>query len=383
MESLNSGSQSKISQGDSMTIAISGTNGITLDGQFNSASSMGFKNRIINGAMVIDQRNAGASGTATGYNIDRWVFGATLTTKGTWQQNAGSVTPPTGFKNYLGFTSNSAYTPSTSDVFSFYQVIEGFNCADLMWGTANAQTVTVSFWVRSSLTGTFGGALSNTTRSNPFSYTISSANTWEQKTVTVTGDTSGTWNSTNGQGIFLFLTFGAGSTYQGTAGTWVTADYRTVTGAVNTVGTSGATFYITGVQLEKGSTATSFDYRPYGTELALCQRYFEKSFDVGTAVAQNSGTYNGTAVASSPGQLSGMTFGDTRYKVNKRNAATVTFYNPVAANAFARDQNGGVNCTATSAWMAGESAFGISASTGAGSGVTNRIAVHWSADSEL
>ena len=366
-----------------MTIAISGTNGITLDGQFNSASSMGFKNRIINGAMVIDQRNAGASGTATGYNIDRWVFGATLTTKGTWQQNAGSVTPPTGFKNYLGFTSNSAYTPSTSDVFSFYQVIEGFNCADLMWGTANAQTVTVSFWVRSSLTGTFGGALSNTTRSNPFSYTISSANTWEQKTVTVTGDTSGTWNSTNGQGIFLFLTFGAGSTYQGTAGTWVTADYRTVTGAVNTVGTSGATFYITGVQLEKGSTATSFDYRPYGTELALCQRYFEKSFDVGTAVAQNSGTYNGTAVASSPGQLSGMTFGDTRYKVNKRNAATVTFYNPVAANAFARDQNGGVNCTATSAWMAGESAFGISASTGAGSGVTNRIAVHWSADSEL
>ena len=247
------------------------TNAVTIAQQ--GSNNTTFRNRIINGACVIDQRNAGASGTATGYNIDRWVFGATLTTKGTWQQNAGSVTPPTGFKNYLGFTSNSAYTPSTSDVFSFYQVIEGFNCADLMWGTANAQTVTVSFWVRSSLTGTFGGALSNTTRSNPFSYTISSANTWEQKTVTVTGDTSGTWNSTNGQGIFLFLTFGAGSTYQGTAGTWATADYRTVTGAVNTVGTNGATFYITGVQLEAGSTASPFEYRLYGTELALCQRY--------------------------------------------------------------------------------------------------------------
>ena len=247
---------------------------MALVGTINASNDFGFKNRIINGGMVIDQRNAGASGTASGYNIDRWVFGATLTTKGTWQQNAGSVTPPTGFKNYLGFTSNSAYTPLTGDVFSFYQVIEGFNCADLMWGTANAQTVTVSFWVRSSLTGTFGGALSNTTRSNPFSYTISSANTWEQKTVTVTGDTSGTWNSTNGQGIFLFMTFGAGSTYQGTAGTWATADYRTVTGAVNTVGTNGATFYITGVQLEKGSTATNFDYRPYGTELAMCQRYY-------------------------------------------------------------------------------------------------------------
>ena len=248
---------------------------MALVGTINASNDFGFKNRIINGAMVIDQRNAGASGTASGYNIDRWVFGATLTTKGTWQQNAGSVTPPTGFKNYLGFTSNSAYTPLTGDVFSFYQVIEGFNCADLMWGTANAQTVTVSFWVRSSLTGTFGGALSNTTRSNPFSFTINSANTWEYKTVTVTGDTSGTWNSTNGQGIFLFMTFGAGSTYQGTAGTWATADYRTVTGAVNTVGTNGATFYITGVQLEKGSTATSFDYRPYGTELALCQRYYQ------------------------------------------------------------------------------------------------------------
>ena len=259
-----------------MTTIINGSSpSITFsDGSAQTSATRPFQNRIINGAMVIDQRNAGASGTATGYTIDRWVFGATLSTKGTWQQNAGAITPPTGFKNYLGFTSNSAYTPLTGDVFSFYQVIEGFNSADLDWGTANAKTVTVSFWVRSSLTGTFGGALSNTTRSNPFSFTINAANTWEYKTVTVAGDTSGTWGSTNNAGIFLFMTFGAGSTYQGTAGTWATADYRTVTGAVNTVGTNGATFYITAVQLEVGSTATSFDYRSIGTELGLCQRYY-------------------------------------------------------------------------------------------------------------
>jgi len=370
-----------------MTIAISGTTGITLDGQFNSASSMGFKNRIINGAMVIDQRNAGAASTSSisGYFLDRWHVTQSTTGKLIAQQNAGSVTPPTGFINYLGVTSQSAYSIAAGDYYSIYQPIEGLNMADLAWGTASAATVTLSFWVRSSLTGTFGGALKNNAnnRSYPFSYTISSANTWEQKTITIVGDTSGTWLTTNGVGMYVFFGLGVGSTYSGTAGSWAGANYMSATGATSVVGTNGATFYITGVQLEKGSTATSFDYRPYGTELQLCQRYFEKSFDIGTAVAQNSGTYNGTATASSPGQLSGMTFGDTRYKVYKRNAATVTFYNPVAANAFARDQNGGVNCTATSAWMAGESAFGISASTGAGSGATNRIAVHWSADSEL
>jgi hypothetical protein len=371
-----------------MTIAISGTTGITLDGQFNSASSMGFKNRIINGAMVIDQRNAGASVTQTTgnlYPVDRFYISGTVTSKFTAQQNAGSVTPPAGFTNYLGMTSSSAYTVGASEAFQVLYRIEGLNIADLGWGAASAATVTLSFWVRSSLTGTFSGALRNSVvnRSYPFSYTISSANTWEQKSLTIAGDTSGTWLTTNGTGIIASFSLGVGSTFSGTAGAWAAANYASATGATSVVGTSGATFYITGVQLEKGSTATSFDYRPYTTELQLCRRYFEKSFDIGTAVAQNSGTYNGTAVAASPGQLSGMSFGDTRYKVNKRTAATVTFYNPAAANAFARDQNAGVNCTATSAWMAGESSFAISASTGAGSGVTNRVAVHWSADSEL
>jgi hypothetical protein len=242
---------------------------------YDSGGSLGFRNRIINGDCRIDQRNAGASGTASAYTVDRWQFNASLTTKGTWQQNAGSVTPPAGFTNYLGFTSNSAYTVGSSELFSFQQRIEGLNVADLAWGTANAQTVTLSFWVRSSLTGTFGGSLRNGAgdRSYPFTFTISSANTWEYETITIAGDTSGTWLTTNGIGIIVTLSLGAGSTVSGTAGAWAAGNFVSATGATSVVGTNGATFYITGVQLERGSTATSFDYRPYGTELALCQRY--------------------------------------------------------------------------------------------------------------
>ena len=259
-----------------MTIAISGTTGITLDGQFNSASSMGFKNRIINGAMVIDQRNAGASFTPTNgaYGLDRFIYSVSQTSKITSQQ---STTAPTGFSNSTLITSSSAYSISASDSFWFGQRVEGFNTADLGWGTANAQTVTLSFWVRSSLTGTFGGAINNSAfnRSYPFSYTISVANTWEQKTITITGDTSGTWiGATNGIGLTVAFSLGTGSTFSSTAGAWAAGGYVSVTGATSVVGTNGATFYITGVQLEKGSTATSFDYRPYGTELALCQRYY-------------------------------------------------------------------------------------------------------------
>jgi hypothetical protein len=240
----------------------------------------GFKNRLINGSMVIDQRNAGASVTATNsapYTLDRWFAYSTPTSKFTVQQNAGSVTPPTGFSYYLGCTSSSAYSIGSGDLMAISQRVEGFNSADLAWGTASAATVTLSFWVRSSLTGTFGGSLQNNDQnySYPFSYTISSANTWEYKTITITGPTAGTWLTTNGTGIKMWFAFGTGSTKSGTAGSWSANEYFSATGATSVVGTNGATFYITGVQLEKGSTATSFDYRPYGTELQLCQRYYQ------------------------------------------------------------------------------------------------------------
>lgn len=244
----------------------------------------GFKNRIINGAMVIDQRNAGASvnpASGISYSLDRWKFVNTQGAKYTFQQNAGGVTPPVGLKNYLGITSSSAYSVLTGDYFYLEQDIEGYNVADLGWGSSSASTITLSFWVRSSLTGVFGGALSSNaqSRSYPFTYTINAANTWEQKTITVAGDTSGTWTTDNTAGLRVFYGFGVGTTYSGTAGAWSAATYVSATGATSVVGTSGATFYITGVQLEKGSTATSFDYRPYGTELALCQRYFVRMID--------------------------------------------------------------------------------------------------------
>jgi len=260
-----------------------------------------FRNRIINGAMVLDQRNAGASGTALdGYPTDRWKYEASQTSKLTWQQNAGAVTLPAGFSNYLGVTSSSAYTVLTGDYFLLSQFIEGFNTADLAWGTASAATVTLSFRVYSSLTGTFGGVVSNSAqnRSYPFTYTISTANTWTTTSVTIAGDTTGTWiGATNGIGLRIRFGLGVGTTYSGTAGAWAGTAYFSATGATSVVGTNGATFYITGVQLEAGSTASPFEYRSYGTEQSLCERYYWKS-TVGTYNAIGAGSVTGSSQVS-------------------------------------------------------------------------------------
>ena len=264
-----------------MAVTIDGTNGVTFNDtslQGAAASPYVLKNRIINGDMRIDQRNAGAAVTAANaFPVDRWLIYGTQASKFTAQQNAGSVTPPSGYTNYLGITSSSAYSLTSSDYFFVQQRIEGYNIADLGWGTATAKTVTLSFWIRSSRTGTFGGALYNSdgSRSYPFSYTISTANTWEQKTVTIAGDTSGTWLTTNGIGILITFSLGAGSTYSGTANAWSGTVYVQPTGATSVVGTNGATFYITGVQLEVGSTATPFERRLYDKELISCQRYYQ------------------------------------------------------------------------------------------------------------
>jgi hypothetical protein len=214
------------------------------------------------------------------------------------QQNRGSVTPPSGYSNYLGFSTAAAVSVGATDYFLCEQFIEGFNTADLAWGTASAAAVTLSFWVRSSLTGTFGGNLQNSTNNRfyVFSYTINSANTWEQKKITIAGDTSGTWATNNSIGIALRFSLGTGSTYLTTAGSWGATTYVGVTGQTNVVGTLSATWQITGVQLEKGTTATSFDVRPYGTELALAQRYLpafnssSTSYSLGAAYAAASTT---------------------------------------------------------------------------------------------
>jgi len=290
-----------------MTMILDGSLGVTFNDaslQPAAASPYGLKNKIINGDMVIDQRNNGASTTPTvngTYSLDRWQSVFTQASKYSVQQNAGSVTPPTGFTNYLGITSTSAYSISSGDIFNIVHNIEGFNTADLGWGTANAQTVTLSFWVRSSLTGTFGVVINNNnaSRSYPAAYTISSANTWEQKSITIAGDTSGTWLTTNGVGLQIRFGLGVGSTFSGTAGSWSGSSFYGTTGATSVVGTNGATFYLTGVQLERNTTATPFEWLPYTTELQLCQRYYWR------VNAQSSYTPygNGWNASTSSGQM--------------------------------------------------------------------------------
>jgi hypothetical protein len=262
----------------------SGGNTAQINGMTPTAQSLqGFRNRIINGGMVIDQRNNGASvsngvGATEVFPVDRWSLYGTQASKCTGQRNAGSVTPPAGYTNYLGITSSSAYSVLAGDHFTIYQRIEGFNTADLGWGAAGAQSITMTFWARSSLTGTFGGTLTNNAfnRSYPFTYTISAANTWEQKSITISGDTTGTWATNNTIGISVYFSLGAGSTFSGTAGAWTGSGLLSATGATSVVGTNGATFYITGVQLEAGTVASPFERRDYGRELIMCQRYYEK-----------------------------------------------------------------------------------------------------------
>jgi len=282
----NSGSLILASNNNVTAVTIDANQNATFASSVNAPNTFGFKNRIINGAMVIDQRNAGASITASTsalFSVDRWQTYSSPSSKFTVQQTPSATETGyatrvgAGFTNYLACTSSSAYTVTASDLFFVQQTIEGFNTADLAFGTANAKSVTISFLVYSSLTGSFGASLQNgaNNRSYPFSYTISSANTWTQINVTIAGDTGGTWvGASNAGSMIIVFSLGMGSTKSGTANAWVAGDYRSVTGATSVVGTNGATFYITGVQLETGTKATSFDYRPYGTELSLCQRYF-------------------------------------------------------------------------------------------------------------
>lgn len=267
------------------------TNAVNVAALGSTGVSPGFKNRIINGSMVIDQRNAGASVTpANGnYTLDRWSVWMSTPSTYTVQQ---STDAPSGFSNSLAVTVSAARSPSGSDYYLMQQIIEGFNFSDLAWGTSSAKPVTLSFWVKSSVTGSMGGTLfnANGSMSYGFLYTISAANTWEYKTVTIPGATTGTWNTNNTGCVILSFSFGMGSTYTTPSNNaWVAGNYRTGTGSVNLVSTNGATWYATGVQIEVGTTATNFDYRSYGTELSLCQRYFQL------------GQFSGVIAAAQPG----------------------------------------------------------------------------------
>jgi hypothetical protein len=285
-----------------MTTIINGSSpSITFsDGSAQTSATRPFLNRIINGAMVIDQRNAGASWSISGtptYGADRWEWRLGTSTGSTVQQ---VTTAPTGFNYSSKLIIGTGASPAAGIGTGYFnQKIEGYNVGDLGWGTASAKTITLSFWVYSSLTGTFGLCVTNDALdySYPTSYTINAANTWEQKTITIAGPTTGTWLTTTGVGIRPMWDLGCGSNYKGTANTWAAADYRGgATGTQSICATSGATWYITGVQLEVGSTATSFDYRPYGTELSLCYRYCYNLYTGANLFYAQGNYYTGTEV---------------------------------------------------------------------------------------
>jgi hypothetical protein len=344
-----------------MPVSISGTNGVTFPDssiQAAAASPYVLKNRLINGDMRIDQRNAGASvtPTASAYVLDRYRATMSQASKYSVQQ---SSTAPTGFVNSLLVTSASAYSLGSTDQFTVEQYVEGLNIADLDWGTANAKTVTLSFWVRSSLTGTFGGSLRNSAqdRCYPYSYTINSANTWEQKSVTIAGDTTGTWLTTTGIGIRVGFNLGTGTTYQATAGAWTATNFITApTGATSVVSTNGATFYITGVQLEIGTSATPFERRLYSQELANCQRYYETTatnatFNITHTQVQ---TVWNTSYCTSP-----------QFKVTKRAAPTVVIYSRLGTAGQVSATNTGSDVSAATASNIGATGiWSINLSTG-------------------
>jgi hypothetical protein len=352
-----------------------------------AGNASSFKNRIINGAMVIDQRNAGAAVAITGsevYSVDRFLarFSAG---SGSSTQGQSSVAPA-GFKNSLliNVTTGGTVTAAVRGLVS--QRIEGYNWADLGYGAAGAASSTLSFWVRSSLTGTFSGALQNNAgdRSYAFTYTISAANTWEYKTIAVSGDTSGTWLTTNGGGISIGWDLGNGSDIKtATTGSWLAGDFRGVTGSVAPFATSGSTWYITGVQLEVGTVATSFDYRSISTELQLCQRYFEKSYQQDTAIGTN--TTNGAFEANNSSYGNSVAYGPpVFYKVIKRATPTVTGYTYSGTSGQWHYARSGVSETAATfqASISCDSQFAPRLSVGAG-WVPCYVIGQWTASAEL
>ena len=315
--------------GSFTTVSATGASTFT-----NSAPSviggLSFRNRIINGDMRIDQRNEGASVTVNNntrfYSVDRFAgFGVPTDGVFTLQR---STTSTGEFVNSLVATVTTIDASiGANDNYLIQQLIEGLNVADLRFGSASAKTITVSFWVRSSVTGTFSGSLRNSdaSRSYPFTYSISLANTFEKKTVTIAGDTSGTWLTTSGIGLNLTFSLGTGSSRLGTAGAWASAIYAGATGETALISTLSATLYLTGVQLEVGNAATEFERREYGSELIMCQRYFEKSASESRAIlAVNESS--ALIITAATSIANGAYYARIPFAVTKRTVPTVVCY---------------------------------------------------------
>ena len=250
-----------------------------------SSTPSGRRNLIINGAAEVNQRSTGTVTNGEAYGaVDRFIGFAAAGGTFTLAQSTDS---PDGYNNSILATVTSADSSiASNDFYGISQRIEGQNVYHLGFGSSAAKTLTLSFYVKSSVTGTFGGAIRNSAgnRSFNFSYTVNSANTWEHKTYTIAGDTSGTWLTDTGIGLRVSWSLGDGSDRLQAAGSWGAGNFAGVTGQTNLITTGSATLQLTGVQLEVGSVATEFEHRSFGEELALCQRYFSLNC-VGTGTA--------------------------------------------------------------------------------------------------
>jgi hypothetical protein len=240
-------------------------------------AGLGHRNKIINGDMRIAQRGtATITGSSSAqFPVDRWaVFNVTVGNNVTFVQ---STDAPAGFTNSLLATvSNAAGSYESSGYTQITHKIEGFNCQDLAYGTASAKTIVLSFWVKSSVVGTYNVSLHNggDNRAYIAKYTINVANTWEQKTISIVGDTTGTWLVNSGIGLEVAFNLGMGTGYDSTTGSWLAGYVESTSDAIDFAATANATFRVTGVQLEQNYQPTPFEQRPIGVELALCQRYY-------------------------------------------------------------------------------------------------------------
>jgi len=293
--------------------AVAGTTTLNLPATSSTLATqnaLGVRNLIINGDMRIHQRGGTitAASATVYYGLDRF-WGYAGTGQFSMEQ---STDAPDNFLNSMKVTVTTVDSSmAAGDRYMLSQPIEGLNVTHLDFGSSTAQTVTLSFWVKSSITGTFGAVLinGNATRTYVKEYTINAANTWEKKTITIAGDTSGTWTYTNALWGSVRFCLAAGSTYHGTDSTWNAGNYISTSNQTNLMATSGATFYITGVQLEVGDTATPFEHRPYDMELQRCMRYFVNALS-GTsdvygvfALGQNNSSTQVRCIFTTPVQM--------------------------------------------------------------------------------
>ena len=362
-----------------MAISTIGTNSlsdpIAVNGYTPTASNMQPYNRIINGAMTIAQRGA-AGGTSAFVNwVDQFNTGRI---GATGSSEAQSTDAPAGFKNSLLITVTATNpTPTTTDYFEVRNIIEGNNVYDFSFGSASAKTITLSFWVKSSIAGLYGGSLNNATFNYccPYSYTINSANTWEFKTVTITGAPAGTWNTDTSAGYYVLWSLGLGSEYLGTAGAWTASRKQGVTGQTQMWATNGATFYLTGVQLEVGSTASPFAHENVADTLQKCQRYYEKSYDINTVPGTN--TFSGAIRWRS---ASSSVEAPLRFTQTKRATPTVTPYSIIGPSGNILNVSTGINATASVATI-GQSGCFPAKDTGGSDG--DQYGFHYTASAEL